>query len=68
MTAGGESRNADQMARWRTLKFQFPQAAWSLGGDGWYYGALRDEDTELRRATLGALIDALAERDTAGTP
>lgn len=53
----------DQVARWEQVRFQYPQASYVLGGDGWFYGALRDEDTELRRSDLGRLIGALLARE-----
>lgn len=53
----------DQAARWDRLRFQYPQASYSRGGDGWLYGALRDEDVPLRCAGLSRLIDALLARE-----
>ena len=54
----------DQVARWAELKLAYPQAGYALGGDGWFYGVLRDEDDELRRSDLGRLIGALLARES----
>lgn len=52
----------DQVARWESLRFQFPEAGYGTDGTGFFYGALREEDTVLRRLSLGRLIDALLAR------
>ena len=53
----------DQVVRWADLRLDYPQASYALGGDGWFYGALRDGDGELRRSDLGRLIGALLARE-----
>jgi len=54
---------ADQVARWDTLRFTYPQASYSFQADGWYYGALRDSDNVMRASTLEHLINALEDRE-----
>jgi hypothetical protein len=61
MTARGVPEYPDQVARWDELKFTYPQASYATH-DGWFYGALRDEDTPLRESSLERLIDALIKR------
>ena len=63
MTGRGRFAVPDQVARWEQLRFQYPQAAYAAGGDGWWYGALRDEDQELRASSLERLIDQLLGRE-----
>lgn len=53
----------DQVARWADLTLAYPQASYALGGDGWFYGTLRDGDDELRRSDLDRLIGALLARE-----
>lgn len=53
----------DQIVRWADLRLAYSQASYALGGDGWFYGALRDGDDELRRSDLGRLIGALLARE-----
>ena len=60
LPGGGEH---DQVARWERLRATYPQACYSVD-DGWFYGALRDEDNVLRRSDLGRLIDSLLARET----
>jgi hypothetical protein len=52
----------DNVARWRTLAFQYPQAVYTFK-DGWFTGALRDEDDVMRATDLGRLIDRLMARE-----
>jgi hypothetical protein len=56
--------HTDQVARWAELRLAYPQASYTLGGDGWFYGAFRDGDDELRRSDLGRLIGALLARES----
>ena len=63
MTGRGRSAVPDQVARWEQLRFQYPQASYAADGDGWWYGALRDEDQELRASSLEGLIDQLLGRE-----
>jgi hypothetical protein len=53
----------DQVARWEELRATYPQACYTTS-DGWFFGALRDEDNVMRRSDLGRLIDALLARET----
>jgi hypothetical protein len=59
----GPSAVPDQVARWEQLRFQYPQASYTADADGWWYGALRDEDQELRASSLERLIDQLLGRE-----
>jgi hypothetical protein len=54
---------SDQVGRFGQLRFQYPQAHYKAGGDGWIYGSLRDEDTVMRASSLERLIDALLRRE-----
>ena len=63
MTGPQRSVVPDQVVRWEQLRFQYPQASYDARGDGWFYGALRDEDTPLRGSDLGRLISALLTRE-----
>jgi hypothetical protein len=50
------------VARWEELRFQYPQASYATDG-GWFYGALRDDDTPLKASSLERLITALLARE-----
>ena len=54
----------DQVARWDELKFTYPQASYATH-DGWFYGALRDDDQPMRASSLERLIDKLLAREEA---
>ena len=62
MTGRGRSAVPDQVARWEQLRFQYPQASYAIDG-GWFYGALRDDDTPLKASSLERLIAALLARE-----
>jgi hypothetical protein len=51
----------DHVARWEQLRCQYPQASYATDG-GWFYGALRDDDTPLKASSLERLITALLGR------
>jgi hypothetical protein len=53
----------DQVVRWADLRLAYPQASYALDGDGWFCGALRGGDDDLRRSDLGRLIGALLARE-----
>ena len=62
MTGSRRSAVPDQVARWEQVRFQYPQAGYATDG-GWFYGALRDEDTPLKASSLERLIDQLLGRE-----
>ena len=59
----------DNVARWNRLKDDYPEAAYTFA-DGYFYGALRDDDDILRAQTLDWLINRLMAREhyPEGTP
>ena len=57
-----EGGQPDQVARWRRLQDQYPGAAFAFA-DGWFYGALRDEDDVVREPDLEVMIDRLLARE-----
>jgi hypothetical protein len=52
----------DAVARWNRLKTEYPEAAYTFS-DGWFYGALRDDDDVLRASELDWLINRLMARE-----
>jgi hypothetical protein len=60
-----EGGATDHVARFNSLRAEFPEASFTFDG-GWFYGALRDDDDVIRAASLRGLIGALLARE--GTP
>ena len=52
----------DQVTRWEHLRSRYPEASYATDG-GWFYGALRDDDTPLKASSLERLIGALLGRE-----
>lgn len=52
----------DQVARWDSLRFQYPEASYTPDR-GWFTGALRDADEVLRAPSLEQMINRLLARE-----
>jgi hypothetical protein len=54
---------ADNVKRFRDLQRDYPEARFTFA-EGWFYGALHDDDQIIRAADLGRLIDKLLARES----
>jgi hypothetical protein len=58
----GEPQYIDQVARWETLRFIYPEASYATEGP-WFYGSLRDVDDIIKASSLERMIDRLVARE-----